>query len=288
MKIRIFIFVILSVTVLYGRDIQAAERLSFDQVWKLIKENSPALLQTQQEKEAAQVAVGRSKRAVLPSAQMGIHTFTTNDAGKTLFSNLGERSVIPADFVPATLNNPGYGVFSKGTLQVNLPLYEGGMINANKKASKLQSLSKTHAHQFNTDYLYANHLAQYALLISASTTTGAISALNKELDVFSDKYQLNNSKSPVGRSGELGLKALKNRLKGMMNQTEAEKKAFKISLSQQAGLTTTQWNFVSENVVHFLKRKFGSLNKNKIPHSVTSIHYASQAMKENAFTRPLR
>ena len=40
--------------------------------------------------------------------------------------NMGERSVRAEDFIPNSLNNPGTSMYRKGTLGIDLPLYEGG------------------------------------------------------------------------------------------------------------------------------------------------------------------
>ena len=260
--------------------------LSYSQIWEKISSQSPEIKKTELESESAKLKLSRVKRATLPSAQLTIKAFNSNDAATNLFSNLGERSVSPSDFNPSTLNHPGYGNFANANLQINMPLYEGGQISAGKRAAYYQSLSKDYSNKFNKDFLFTNYATHYALLLSSTAYRSSIASLNAELLTFMKTYELNGANNPVGHSGELGLKALSNRLKGMSNQAMAEINYFKISLSEQAYLNPDQWSPKPEGLFSFLKMNLGSASKSNIPDkspsSVKSIEYASKAMNESS------
>ncbi len=267
-----------------SQHVQAGSVLDFDDVWQRIKVLSPEIKQTEQELQAANMAHSRSKRHYLPQAQVQMKGFTTNDAGTTLFSNLGQRSVSAADFNPTTLNDPGFGNFAQGTLAMNLPLYQGGMNKATKQATALMATAKEYNQKFMIDYQFATNAVEYALLLSTHKHKSSIENLNAELNHYLNEYELDTTKNPVGHSGLLGLKALSNRLRASIKQAQAEINAFKIALSQRSDLDPHSWTPRIQDVTAFLRNKFGekSLKTKTVatPDSVKVTQYYAQAMKQ--------
>ena len=99
-----------------------AQTQSFDQVWKKISEKSYLVESATQQEQADEIALSRANDHWLPRAYASAKWFGTNDSAQVLFSNLGQRSVEAADFVPAQLNDPGFdAVIAYGLLEGMVP-----------------------------------------------------------------------------------------------------------------------------------------------------------------------
>lgn len=262
----------------------SATTYGFDEVWQRIRQLSPDIKQSEQELQAAKIAHNRSKRHYLPQAQIQMKGFSTNDAGMTLFSNLSERAVNAADFNPATLNDPGFGAFARGSLAMTLPLYQGGLNKATKQATALLATAKEYNQKFMTDFQFANNAVEYALLLASYKNKNSFESLNVELNRFLNDYELESSKNPVGHSGLLGLKALSNRLRASIKQSQAQINTYKGALSQRSGLDPNSWTPRIQDLVLFLKAQFGARSLKKkttaTPDSVKVSQYYAQAMKQ--------
>lgn len=135
----------------------SAEGVGFNELWKRIEENSSARKSKYLEWKAGEIAKDRSDKHWLPRVYADLRTFQTNDPTLNFMGKLSQRSATDADFSTAstrtrpgnfldsnnqpyttlnadtmnlfakdTLNYPGSHQYSRGTLGMDLPLYEGG------------------------------------------------------------------------------------------------------------------------------------------------------------------
>lgn len=189
----------------------------FKDLWEEISRVSKSQKANTLEKESLDLEKNRLNRHWLPRVYLKSNWFRTDDPGQVFFNHLGQRSIKQEDFVPNDLNSPGEKSFNMTTLGINLPLFEGGMkssqgnmikhiIKANEadlKARKTEDFTK-----FSTEY--GN------FLISQDAKRNLLD-LNEKLKNILSKYEVGRESNPVGHSGLLGLKSVKNRLVGVLN-----------------------------------------------------------------------
>ncbi len=123
-------FVIALLALALPRSAPAVERLGFQELWARIHDQSAAVQAAGKELDAANMAADRAGRHWYPRLVLDTRAYSTNDPALTFFSLLGERRAGAADFAPGQLNHPGSSFFEKGSLVLDLPLYEGGQKQA--------------------------------------------------------------------------------------------------------------------------------------------------------------
>jgi len=132
--------------------------LEFSRIWEKVKVNSPLLKAGVSEAEAAEISMNRSSRHWYPTIYADAKAYTTNDPSVTFMSNMGQRGVTQNDFIPDNLNNPGTGNYQKGTIGVDLPLFEGGArVEAYKAMKKIAEAGK-----FQSSSIYINEFTTAA------------------------------------------------------------------------------------------------------------------------------
>ncbi len=191
---------------------------SFDEIWEQLHKNSLSHQSLEQEKVAQDEAKARSERHWWPKAYVAGQWFSTNDPAQVFFNHLGQRSVGSADFNPSQLNQPGRKTFQAATLGLDLPLYEGGfkaqqvtMYEKLVRAAELDLKAK------KTEE-YSELGRHYGQLIVYHQQSSKLNNLKEELIKILKSYQVGSQSNPVGYSGVLGLKAVQNRMTGMLDE----------------------------------------------------------------------
>jgi hypothetical protein len=195
--------------------------ISFDDVWSRVLTVSPGQKEAALEKQAAEIARDRSSRHWLPRAFAEYRYFVTNDPGTVFFSNMGQRAVTQSDFSPPTLNYPDAVRVGKGTIGVDLPLYEGGSRSAENLSLSKMNEGKIFAEKYVRKYEFGTSAVSYGLLSSLRLRRERLSALKDQVQLLLSGYREDLKSNPVEYSGILGLKALNNRLKALLDENES-------------------------------------------------------------------
>ncbi|MDH4468531.1 MAG: TolC family protein [Bacteriovoracaceae bacterium] len=241
-----------------------ANTLSFDDFWIKIKDASPEISLEDHNFNAADLAVGRAQKHWLPSLTLSASAYSSNDPGANFFGNLSQRQINTFDFNPSTLNTPGFNNFEVGTLGIVFPLYEGG-----SKQAELNALTKMRESQLliKSEMIlkeYTELAIHYAQLMSLSKAKIRISALIDRVSDVLSHYSIGKQSNPIGYSGILGLKSLKNRLQGELLNIQSKEVAQREVLTEKAKFENNNWKISSEDILPFLDRKLSPSKNQKI------------------------
>ena len=255
-----------------------AETLSFESIWNKVKSESPAISKEEHQVKASQLASSRAEMHWLPSISLGAKAFSTNDPTTIFFSNLSQRQVSATDFAISNLNEPGSQTFETLSLGLDLPLYEGGRKTAESNA--ISVLYK--AAQSNQKAAILNEYVDIAKTYSQLT---ALTLAGERLKVLSDrvieilsKYSIGTQSNPVGYSGMLGLKSLKNRIEGELISLQSKENNYREMLIEKAKIEYKSWAVVNEETLSFLNRIMPLSNDTKPSYSEVSAIALSEAM----------
>jgi outer membrane protein TolC len=241
-------------TFILAPSVEAAENISFEQLWSAIKVNSPALSSGEHEVRALQFGKSRADFAWLPSLALSGSVFSTNDPGANFISTLSQRQITAGDFNPTSLNQPGLNTFEQVSLGVNLPLYEGGMSVAQSAVSAKMLESASAKQDEVLLSTYADAASSYAKLTAVDQAMGRLNELFEKTSSILSHYSIGNRSNLVGYSGELGLKNLKNRTESSQNELQMEKQNLRSSLSIQAKINPDLWEPSKESVPEFIEK----------------------------------
>lgn len=263
-------------------DAQESQTLDFGKIWEKIKENSHTQKALSLESRSAKISSNKASKHWLPRIYADARNYTTNDPALNFFSNLGQRSATNSDFstksvrtqpsnfidtnnnlyttpnyntlnlfAPDTLNNPGTNTYQRGTLGVDFSIYEGGSKKAVAKAFEKQAEGKQLENKFVSLNEYANSAAMYGTLISLYDQQEKIASLEKTVNSILSRYQLGNRGNPVGYSGGIALKSLKNRIEGIKEETAARIDSIKSSIETSSGSLPQNWNLKIQSTNSF-------------------------------------
>lgn len=235
--------------------LHSQERKDFKFVWEKIREHSPILLSKSMEIEAAKSASFRAGLHWFPRIYSDIRSYNTDDPSLNFAGKLGQRSATQADFstysirsnpgtyldssnqpyqnlnsntanlfAKDTLNHPGSNTYSRGTLGLEITLYEGGYRAALSNVKR----KEWEASRSENEYLKRTLFQQAAIAYQGIRIyTGSIrerKRILEELDHFQRAYRLDSSANPVGHSGFLALRSLRLRLLSELSEVELWKK----------------------------------------------------------------
>ncbi len=231
-----------------------AEAISFEEVWAKLKQSSPVLSREEHNLRSSELGVSRLNKHWLPSLSLGASAFSTNDPASNFFSNLSQRQVTSLDFSPTSLNQPGSHTFETATLGLDLPIYEGG-----RKSAELEVQSKFRdAQKFKQRLVllneYVDSALDYAKIMSFAVAKDRLSQLSVRVNELLSKYSIGSQSNPVGYSGLLGLRSLKNRVAGELLTVQSKEQSSKESLSQKMNRKEQDWTIQSEESLKFLDR----------------------------------
>ena len=246
--------------------------LEFRNIWEKISENSHTQKALSMESKAAKLNSSRASKHWYPRIYADARVYNTNDPALNFFSILGQRAAKDSDFstksmrnrvsnyvdtnnapytvpnyntlnlfAPDTLNNPGANTYQRGTLGFDLAIYEGGSKSAASKAFDRQSEGKQLENKFVSLNEYANYAAMYGTINSLNESLEKIQSLEKTVKNILGRYQLGNRGNPLGYSGGLGLKSLKNRIEGMKEEASARIESLRDSIEISSGKLPAKW-----------------------------------------------
>lgn len=278
-SISLGFFIFLGIT---GLTAQESQTLEFGKIWEKIKENSHTQKALSLESRAAKISSNKASKHWLPRVYADARNFTTNDPALNFFSTLGQRSATNSDFstksartqpsnfidtnnnlytspnyntlnlfAPDTLNHPGTNTYQRGTLGVDFSIYEGGSKKAVARAFEKQAEGKQLENRFVTLNEYANFAAMYGTLISLYEQQEKVSSLDKTVSSILSRYQLGNRANPVGYSGGIALKSLKNRIEGIKEETAARIESLKTTIESSSGNLSENWSIKTQTTNSF-------------------------------------
>jgi hypothetical protein len=264
-----------------------SEEVSFSELWKTIEENSSDRKSKYLEWKAGEIAKDRSDRHWLPRVYTDLRTFQTNDPTLNFLGKLGQRSATDSDFSTAstrirpgnfldqnnqaystlnsdtlnlfakdTLNYPGNHVYSRGTLGVDLPLYEGGSSKAMAQILEKRSTGLKFEWMAIRDREYAQVGFYFRAIQSLNDFKLRLEQIKKIESRFQSNYSLGNKGNPVGYAGYLALKSLKNQLIVIGNTVELQIGDYKSTLFVLSDTPTTNLNFANIELNEFLDTYF--------------------------------
>ncbi|PJZ57209.1 TolC family protein [Leptospira barantonii] len=213
--------------------------LEFSEVWEKIRVESASLQTKASEVKTNEIAKSRSAKHWLPKVYADARTFRTDDPTLNFMGKLGQRSANASDFsteslryqpsnfldsnnqpynginpnntnvfAKDTLNHPGNNSYSKGTLGVELPLFEGG----SKVAFHSIREKRLHAVLSEEKYFrfleYSKAAIHYQSIVLAEENRTRAENLSEQIRNFLNRYRIGNRSNPVGFSGHLALQSL--------------------------------------------------------------------------------
>lgn len=227
---------------------------TFAQIWAMAEQGSPALRAARHETEAARIGATRATRHWYPRLYADARVFATDDPALTFMSLLGQRQIEAADFAPQDLNEPGSSVFQKATLGLDFPLYEGGMRAAAAAAAQKGAEAKSWAQTAEAVNEYTTLAQSYAALLTLDQARTQLGALRDEVSGVIEGYEIGARENPVGYSGLLGLRSLRNRIDGLLAANEAQAVEMRSRIEPLAGALPASWQPAGEAPRLFLSR----------------------------------
>ncbi|MBL8019289.1 MAG: TolC family protein [Leptospirales bacterium] len=204
------------------------------------------------ELQAQTIARERSERHIYPRVYLDARALQTNDATNAFMANLAQRSATIVDFLPDRLNRPGSTNLQKAALGVDLPLYEGGGKSAMAKVQKNIEEIRREDVALTLREEFVTVLGLYASLLTTQDLNPRLLALEAQADQLLARYQLGSAANPVGYSGLLGLRALKNRLQSLRQTFQAQHKTAHYTLRVLSGLPES-WKYANVSLESLLR-----------------------------------
>ncbi len=219
----------------------SAKDVAINDVLSEILKNSNAKKSSQYSLKASEGEVSKAQKHWLPMLYIDSSIYETNDPTKTFMGNLYQKSIRAADFDPNTINKTANGQYSKSSLGVNLPLYQGGSgIAYNEMAKNIVVSKKYDVKQVELDqYSYA--AATYIALVSLKEQKIKLEKIAKNIDEILKKYALRDKKNQVGYSGLLILEASQNKTKSFIIDNEEKTKALYAILKEMGFESEIIW-----------------------------------------------
>jgi len=241
--------------------------IPFPEVWEKYSKTSPAARAAAEELQASKTASGRSGRHWLPRIYAGGQVFNTNDPAYNFMGILGQRDARQMDFAtkfhsselasgiikdsnylntnsflvdmmrPNTLNYPGSHTYQAGKIGIDIPLYEGGMKSNIAAAESEVEIAKKHQLNFIVLNEYGHTAVQYATLNSLLKQKKQLENLLGHVNAVLAGYQVGVAGNPVGYSGLLGLRSLRNRITGMIAENQAKQERARRSIQEVSGIS---------------------------------------------------
>ncbi len=263
-----------------------AETLSFKSAWNRINANSAAQESSRLQTEALSEAQSRATRHWLPRIYLDAKSYQTNDPGASFLGLLEQRSLQQSDFSPDSINHPDTHIYTRGALGVDFPLFEGGLKSAQIDLYK----HSVAAQQNSTSQIQIEQYSQvglsYGSIIILELQKNKLQTLNTEITKMIKDYRLGSKSNPIGYSGLLGMKSLRNRLIGLISQYEAQSRSY-YAILKEMGLKDTEWspesleslafvnNYLSSQIVSSSSFKIENTKENvKVSEEMTNMEKA--------------
>lgn len=273
----------LSISLFPEKEEEMGTPLEYSEIWNHVLENSHSGKAALYEEKSVELAISRASKHWTPRVYTDVRSYNTNDPAMNFFSTLGQRAATDADFstksgrnrisnfvdsnnnlytvpnsntlnlfAPDTLNYPGSNTYSRGTIGVDLPLYEGGSRDSIKKMTEKKLEGKKKEREFVVQNEYFSAVFTYSNIIVMKNYYKKISELSKVTDNIQKRFQLKGN--PVGYSGFLGIKSLQNFLKANKDTVKIKIISLKESLTESTGNKISNWTTKDDSILQFSDR----------------------------------
>ncbi len=260
--------------------ISVASAANFDSLWKQVLENSHGVRAAQSAYDAGAVSSDRANRTWAPRLLLSAQATSTNDAGSSLFSLLGSRSLQATDLNPNTINHPSREWYERGGLTLDWSLFEGGAKKAISSGKQLEAESKALLLKAEMKDEYARLAQNYAKFIALKSEENAYVSLRTKIQSLISRYQLGSKENPVGYSGLLGMKSLLNRLESSLDQNHSEIASIENYLQVKSGNDSTLTTSIDEtSLTQFIEKTLASA---PVGASMSAGSMRSEALKLDA------
>ena len=250
--LSITLFFINTILPLHAQNIKEVPELNFQQIWEKVKVNSPSQKAAVFEAKAAEISKDRAERHWYPTIYADAKAYRTNDPGLTFMSNMGQSGVTQNDFIPDNLNHPDTGNYQKGTLGLDLPIFEGG---ARVEAAKaMEKLAEAKKYQSNSAYLieFSTIASAYGEIIVLRKTRDDLISISDRVNAVLANYQGGLRSNLVEYSGILALKTLQNRIKVHLSENESKTESLRVYIEKMSGNSLPAgWLPFNESVIAF-------------------------------------
>jgi outer membrane protein TolC len=227
---------------------------SFQDIWGKIQERSRDIQAAGHELEAASIGESRASRHWYPRLYTEFRVFGTDDPAMNFMSILGQRQIQAPDFAPDALNHPGSRLFEQGKLGLELSLYEGGARVAQADAAHMNREAKAWELKSARLGQYTETAGEYASLLILNDERQQLSQLKASVDETISTYRIGSKANPVGYSGLLGMRNLKNRLEGLLTQIQSRQNKLKNQIEVVAQDLPNGWDVRGESPKSFIER----------------------------------
>ncbi|TGK47782.1 transporter [Leptospira kanakyensis] len=264
-----------------------AEAVGFNELWKRIEENSSARKSKYLEWKAGEIAKERTDKYWLPRVYTDLRTFQTNDPTLNFMGKLSQRSATDSDFSTAstkfrpgnfldsnnepystlnsdtmnlfakdTLNYPGSHTYSRGTLGMDLPLYEGGSGKTLAAMNEKRSVGLKFEWLAVRDREFAQSGFYYRAIQTLNEYKQRLEKIKKIESKFQSSYSLGNKGNPVGYAGYLALKSIKNQITILEKQSDLQIHDYKETLYVLSDFPSSEIEIIESELNVFLDTYF--------------------------------
>lgn len=231
---------------------QAAPTVAFQKIWKQVRRDSPGIQAAEYGLKAAGIEADRAEAHWYPRLYLDARAYATNDPAQSFMSLLEERRISADDFSPASLNQPAERFYESGALVLDFPLFEGGGKRALADSARKMRDAKEWENASAKTSEYVQLAGKYAALLALRDEREGVEKLRTQVQAILEHYNIGSKSNPVGYSGLLGLKNLRNRLLGLEAQDQAQENALKTQIQLEAKEVPADWVPSSVGTVDFL------------------------------------
>ncbi|WCL49765.1 TolC family protein [Leptospira sp. GIMC2001] len=287
------------------------QAIQFADISLSIQKHSFNIMALEKESLAAESGRDRYARHWHPRIYLDARIFNSNDPAVNFFSKLGQRDVRQSDFstqssrnqignyldsnnqpytnlnsntlnllAPDTLNYPGANTYQRGTLGLDLPIYEGGSKSNLAESYDLISSAKKFEKKSVILSEYSTNAGLYAQTIVLNDYKQNLEKIISQINGILGSYQIGSRSNPVGYSGLLGLKTLKNRVIALEEEVDSRKKSIIGHINSVSIDLNENWDVQMEPIQQFLDKHlpYNHGTKEKFTEAET-ISYLARAMQ---------
>lgn len=229
---KIIIIATLMLSTAQAKDVQ------LENLWKKSYRQALAIKASHENTDASKIEKERSEKYWYPQVYATGNSFVTNDPGTNMFGLLSQRDIKQSDFMPDALNHPKGSLFTKGTVGVNLPLYQGGEKTAVSKAMTSMFEAKKKEETFTGINFYSEFVKTYTSAMALQVQAAGLKKVKATLDTLMSNYKIGNKSNMLGYSGLLGLKSLNHKLAAISDENTAKTNANLKALGELSGEET--------------------------------------------------
>ncbi len=204
----------------------------FNELWNRVLVKSDALKATENQSLVSEEDFKKASRHWLPEVYAGAASFMTNDPGANMFGLLSQRKITQSDFMPDSLNKPEMNHFTKASLGIEFPLYQGMAGDNYKKMTERLAL----ADKLQITAVIKKTYREYIKLITniqlIDNNLRYYFEKNNELLKLNSNYQVGNKENLLGYSGKLGIDNIKLKIKSTEEMLLAKKKTLLYALEE--------------------------------------------------------